>query len=226
MRTAEEVMTMLQDAARPEAVAGMVRYGINDRRRLGVSAPEMRRIARAIGRDHDLALQLWRTGIPEAMMVASLIGEPQRLTAAQMDEWVAALDSWDVCDQVCMNLFDKSPLAWRKVREWAQSDGEFVKRAAFALLACLAWHDKEASDEAFTAFLPLIEAAATDERNYVKKAVSWALRHIGKRNAKLNASALAVAAKLKESDSRSARWVGADALRELQSEAVQRRLGG
>ena len=156
--------------------------------------------------------------------MAGMIGEPDRLTEAEMEEWVADFDSWDVCDQVCMNLFDKSPLAWKKVRDWSGREEEFVRRAAFALIACLAVHDREAEDERFVRFFPLIEGAATDERNFVKKAVNWALRHIGKRNLRLNRSALELARKIHGIDSRSARWIASDAIRELESEAVLTRL--
>lgn len=153
-----------------------------------------------------------------------MIADPCQLTDAQMEEWVRDFNSWDVCDQVCMNLFDKSPLAWQKVREWSEREEEFVKRAAFSLIASLAWHNKKATDEQFIALLPVIRREATDERNYVKKAVNWALRHIGKRNRALNAAAIATAQEIQQLDSRASRWIAADALRELKGEAVQRRL--
>jgi len=226
MTTVNDVLAQLQAVARPDQVAGMARYGISAERRLGVAVPEMRRIAKSVGKDHELALELWRTGIPDAMIVAGMVGDPAKLTDAEMEDWVADFGSWDVCDQVCMNLFDKSPLAWQKVVQWSERDEEFVKRAAFALIACLAWHDKRADDAAFVALLPVIQRGATDGRNYVKKAVSWALRHIGKRNRSLNASAIATAQELRASDAKAARWVAADALRELEGEAVQKRLSG
>jgi 3-methyladenine DNA glycosylase AlkD len=153
-----------------------------------------------------------------------MIDDSKAVTEEQMEAWVKDFDSWDVCDQVCMNLFDKVPLAWKKVRDWSQREEEFVKRAAFALIACLAWHDKKSEDKKFTELLPVIVGGATDERNYVKKAVNWALRHIGKRNLSLNKAALDTAKEIQKIDSKAARWIAADAIRELNSEAVQRRL--
>ena len=220
----ETIMAQLHAAARPDQLAGMARYGMRTTNRLGVTVPELRRIAKQTGKNHELALALWQTGVAEARILASMVDDPRAVTSDQMDAWAADFDSWDVCDQVCMNLFDKAPLAWEKVREWAVRDEEYVKRAAFSLLACLAWHDKRASDATFLAQLPLIAAAATDERNYVKKAVSWALRHIGKRNTALHAAALALAQELSASASRPARWIGRDTVRDLCSEATRRKL--
>jgi 3-methyladenine DNA glycosylase AlkD len=224
MATVDEVLYMLRQKARPDQLEGMARFGMAPEGRLGVAVPDMRAIAKKTGKNHDLALALWDTGIAEARMVAAMVGDPQKLTEAQMDAWAAGFNSWDVCDQVCMNLFDKSPLAWKKVRDWAARDEEFVRRAAFALIACLAWHDKKAADEQFIALLPIIEAGATDNRNFVKKAVNWALRHIGKRNANLNRAALETAREIAQMDSKAARWVAADAIRELESAAVQAKL--
>ena len=184
----------------------------------------MRKIAKQLGKDHLLAQGLWQTGIAEAMIVASMVGEPEKVTGQQMEAWVREINSWDVCDQVCMNLFDKAPLAWRKVFDWSERKEEFVKRAAYALLACLAWHDKEAPDDAFTRMLPVIKAGADDERNYVKKAVSWALRNIGKRNAQLNAAALETAEELKAMDSKTAKWIANDVVRDLTGDTAKRRL--
>jgi 3-methyladenine DNA glycosylase AlkD len=166
----------------------------------------------------------WETGIPDARIVASMVAEPQRLSSRQMDAWARGFNSWDVCDQVCASAFCASPLAWGKVQEWAGRNEEFVRRAAFALLAVLVVHDKQAGNETFAAALALIEAAAVDERNYVKKAVNWALRNIGKRNLVLNAAAIACAQRIRLQGTRAARWIAADALRELGSEAVQQRL--
>lgn len=224
MAAVDEVLAMLRQKARPDQLEGMARFGMAPEGRLGVSVPDMRAIAKRAGKDHELALALWDTGIAESRMVASMVGDPRKLTEAQMDAWVAGFNSWDVCDQVCMNLFDKSPLAWKKVRDWAARDEEFVRRAAFALIACLAWHDKKAADEQFIALLPVIKAGSTDNRNFVKKAVSWALRHIGKRNANLNRAALETARGIAQMDSKAARWVAADAIRELESAAVQAKL--
>lgn len=217
-------LALLQQDARPRELAGMARFGINPEGRLGLSMPAMRRIAQTLGRDHELALALWETGIPDARIVAGMVAEPTKLTSPQMDAWAKDFSSWDVCDQVCGSAFLASPLAWSKVPEWAVHKEEFVRRAAFALLATLAVHDKRAVDERFVMMLALIEAAAADERNFVKKAVNWALRNIGKRNLTLNAAAIEAARRIQRQGSRSARWIAADALRELTCEAVQARL--
>ena len=224
MTTVSEVMGELTAQADPAQLDGMSRYGITIEKRLGVKVPQMRVIAKQTGKDHQLALALWETGIAEAMIVAAMVDVPAEVTEAQMEAWVVDFNSWDVCDQVCMNLFEKTPLVWDKVRDWSKREEEYVKRAAYALIACLAWHDKGASDENFIALLPLIKSGATDERNYVKKAVSWALRNIGKRNSILNAVALQTAQDLKEMESKSARWIGSDAVRDLTSDATKRRL--
>lgn len=225
MAAIDEVLTRLNELGDPEQLAGMARYGMSTDRRLGIKIPELRRLAKETGRDHELARALWETGIAEARILASMVDEAEAVSAAQMDAWVQDFDSWDVCDQVCMNLFDKSPHAWEKVEEWAEREPEFEKRAAYALIACLAWHDKQAADARFVALLPLIVQGAADERNYVKKAVSWALRHIGKRNAALHEAALETAAELREMDSKPARWIGNDAVRDLNSETTLKRVG-
>ncbi|HXX59381.1 MAG TPA: DNA alkylation repair protein [Dehalococcoidales bacterium] len=218
------VIAALKAQSKPENLAGMKRYGIKVDNALGLSMPVIREAAKKIGTDHALALQLWQTGIHDARILAGLVADPKQITDAQMENWVMDFDSWDVCDQVCGSVFEKSPLAWRKVAEWAARDEEFVKRAAFALLASLAWHDKKATDEQFVKALPLILKASTDDRNFVKKAVNWALRNIGKKNFYLNKEALRSAQEIQKIDSKAARWVAVDALRELQSEAVQNRL--
>ena len=224
MTTVTEVMEKLTALADPQQLDGMSRYGITTDKRLGVKVPQMRQIAKQIGKDHQLALALWETGIPEAMIVASMVDIPAQVTETQMEDWVVDFNSWDVCDQVCMNLFDKTSLAWQKVHDWSEREEEYVKRAAYALIACLAWHDKGAPDEKFIALLPLIQTGATDERNYVKKAVSWALRNTGKRNSNLNTIALQTAQDLKEMDSKPARWIGSDTVRDLTSDVTRRRL--
>lgn len=223
MASAAAILRELKSKANAANVAGMARFGMSTRKRLGVSVEVMRRMARVAGRDHAVALRLWKTGVPEAKIIASMVAEPALLSAAEMEAWVLGFDSWDVCDQVCSNLFCRSPHAWRKIKPWARRDEEYVRRAAFSLIASLSVHDKAAPDAAFLALLPLIERAAFDERNFVKKAVNWALRQIGKRNAVLNTAAMATARRLRESDSRAARWVAADALRELEGVAVQGR---
>jgi len=224
MASLEEALDRIKSMARPDQLDGMARYGMAVERRLGVSVPELRSLAKELGRDHELALELWGTGIAEARLVAGMIGDPGKLTEAQMEEWVTGIDSWDVCDQVCMNLFEKVPLAWKKIIDWSEREEEFVKRAAFALIACLAWHDKKATDERFIELLPVIVRGATDERNFVKKAVNWALRNIGKRNSNLNRAAIETAGGIQQIDSRAARWIAADTIRELESEAVRKRL--
>ena len=224
MSSVHEVLEELKSRARPDQLEGMAKFGISVEKRLGVRVPEMRKLAKTTGKDHDLALKLWKTGIDDARIVASMVADPDKLTGKQMEEWVSEFNSWDVCDQVCMNLFDKSPMAWRKVREWSKREEEFVKRAAFTLIACLAWHDKGAGDGNFTDFFPVIHEGARDDRNYVKKAVSWALRHIGKRNSELNKAALEEAKSIGEMDCSSARWVAKDVIKELESETVQKRL--
>ena len=220
----EDIIQRLKSLSDPEAVKGMTRFGINPENTYGVSVPNLRKMAKEAGKDHALAGELWASGIHEAKILASMIDEPKAVTEEQMEVWVKGFNSWDVCDQVCMNLFDKVPLAWRKIRDWSGREEEFVKRAAYALIACLAWHDKKAEDEKFVALLPVIVEGATDERNFVKKAVNWALRHIGKRNQSLNRVALKTAEEIRGIDSKAARWIAADALRELTSEDVQRRL--
>jgi 3-methyladenine DNA glycosylase AlkD len=224
MAAVREVLDKLKSQARPDQLEGMARYGMKPDRRLGVSVPYMRKLAKETGRDHKLALELWQTEIVEARMVAALVDEPDKLTEHQMEDWVRDIDSWDVCDQVCMNLFEKNPLAWKKVRDWSEREEEFVKRTAFSLIACLAWHNKNAGDGKFIELLPIIKRGATDERNFVKKAVNWALRTIGKVNPNLNQAAIATAKEIQQLDSKAARWIAADAIRELESEAVQARL--
>jgi len=224
MASARDVLDRLKLNGHPDRLGGMARYGIAIEQRLGVSVPDMRRLAKELGKDHKLALDLWKTGVAEARILASMVDDPAQLTEGQMEEWVKGIDSWDVCDQVCMNLFEKNPLAWKKIRDWAEREEEFIKRTAFSLIACLAWHDKKASDERFIELLPVIARGATDERNFVKKAVSWALRNIGKRNSNLNREAISTAKAIKGLDSKAARWVASDALRELESDAVQSKL--
>jgi 3-methyladenine DNA glycosylase AlkD len=225
MVSVEEVLARLRAKARTDQLEGMARYGMVTERRLGVSVPYMRSIAKEAGMDHRLALDLWKTRIPEARIVAAMVDEPEKLTEKQMEDWVKDIDSWDICDQVCMNLFEKTPLAWKKILEWSERDEEFVKRAAFSLIACLAWHDKEAEDERFKELLPVIRQRAIDERNFVKKAINWALRNIGKRNPNLNKAAIKTAKEIQRIDSKATRWIASDAIRELESEAVQKRLG-
>ena len=218
------VLDQLRARGSTKNVDGMGRYGMATDQRLGVSMPEIRRIAKDIGMNHDLALELWKTSVQEARIVAALIDDPKLVTADQMESWVADLNSWDVCDQVCTNLFEKTRLADQKIEEWSNREEEFVKRAAYATIAGVAWHQKAESDERFIGYFPAIVLGATDERNYVKKAVSWALRTIGKRNPALNAAAIETATEIQEIDAKAARWIASDVLRELKGAKVQERL--
>lgn len=221
-----EILEELKSLADPKAVRGMSRYGINPDRAYGVSIPNLRKIGRKAGKDHDLAEELWSSGIHEARILASMVEDPGKVTEDQMDRWAGDFNSWDLCDQCCNNLFRKTPFAHSKALQWSGREEEFVKRAGFALMASLAVHDKGAVDQEFLKFLPVIERESTDPRNYVKKAVNWGLRQIGKRNRSLNAPAVILAEKLKESDSKPARWIGSDAFRELTSDAVRKRWTG
>jgi 3-methyladenine DNA glycosylase AlkD len=220
------ILTSLKSLARPENIAGMARYGINPHRTYGVSMPVLRQLAREIGKDHRLAAGLWSSGIHEARILATLVDDPALVTEDQMDRWVDDLDSWDVCDQCCNNLFSRTLMAYRKAVEWSTAQKEFIKRAGFVLMATLAVRDKKASDGQFELFFTNIRAGATDNRNFVKKAVNWALRQIGKRNLNLNRKAIKTAEHIRQIDSASARWIAADALRELTDPAVQKRLKG
>ena len=222
--TVDDVLQKLEQFGTPENVAGMARYGIITKKAYGVSSPDVKRIAREIGRDHDLAEKLWKTGVLEARGLACLIDDPRQVTEGQMESWVRDLDNWATCDTVTGYLFDKTPYAYSKAFEWAEREEEFVRRAAFALMAWLAVHDKKAEDAKFEDFLPVIEKFADDNRNFVKKAVNWALRQIGKRNLNLNHLAVRTAIVLSERNSRAARWIGKDALRELTLEKTLDRL--
>lgn len=212
-----QALRLLRAQARPDQLEGMARFGLSAAHRLGVSVPVLRRLGRELGRDHDLALALVATGIPDAQILAAYIAQPARLTDAEMDDWVARVSSWDTCDQACTNAFARSPLAWGAASRWVRDEREFVRRAGFALLAALAVHDKKADDDRFAPAWDWIEAAAADERNFVKKAVNWALRQIGKRNDRLLRPALACAERLRQRPERSARWIANDALRELRA---------
>ena len=233
---ADEVLAALAPLGSEEARAGMARYGIATGDAFGVSVYELRRVAKGLGRDHELALALWATGNHEARLLASMVDEPAQVTEGQMEAWAAEFDSWDVCDQVTSNLFDKTRFAYDKVREWSAAPDEWVKRAAFATAAALAVQDKKAADEPFLEMLVLCRREAGDDRNYVKKAVNWALRNIGKRDVRLHEAAIAAAeailadaeeraaADRKDPAARSGRWIARDALRELRSDKVVARV--
>jgi 3-methyladenine DNA glycosylase AlkD len=220
----DEILSRLRSLANPEAVAGMARFGINPKNTYGISIPALRKIARELGTNHDLAQQLWASGVHEAKILAAMVDDHEKVTEGQLESWVEAFDSWDVCDQCCSNLFDETRFAYQKAVEWSSRKEEFVKRAGYALMAALAVHDKSAPDTKFLRFLPLIRRGSSDERNFVKKAVNWALRQIGKRNRRLNRAAIATAKEIQAMESKTARWIAADALRELTSPAVQKKV--
>ena len=221
-----DILAELEAFSDPEALPFMEKYGITPTRAFGVSIPDLRRIAKEAGVDHSLASRLWKKDTRETRILASMIDDPARVTEEQVDGWVREFDYWEICDQCCMNLFEDTPFAYRKCLEWSSWEGEFEKRAGFVLMARLAVSDKEAEDGKFLPFLPIIKRESTDDRNYVKKAVNWALRQIGKRNQALNKAAIDTAGEIRKLDSRSARWIASDALRELEGEAVQKRLKG
>ncbi|MBN1663388.1 MAG: DNA alkylation repair protein [Deltaproteobacteria bacterium] len=222
--TCGQVIERLKILSNPANVAGMARYGISTEGALGVSMPVLRKLAREIGRKHDLAGDLWQSGVHEARILASLIDDPRQVTEEQMEKWVLDIYSWDVCDQLCSNLFSRTSLAYEKATAWTGRPETFVKRAGFVLMACLAVHDKKADDNIFAAFLPIMVREAADDRNFVKKAVNWALRQIGKRNVVLNRLSVETARQIRQSDAKSARWIAGDAIRELTDEKVLIRL--
>lgn len=224
MDRAATLVERLSTLADPSSLSGMARYGIEVTDALGVTIPVLRSVAKETGPDHRLALALWRTGVHEARILASMVDEPARVTVRQMDAWARGFDSWDVCDQVCANLFDRTPFAIDRAHAWAGRPEVFVRRAAFATIAGIAVHRRDIGDDELRALLPLVEAASDDDRAYVRKGVSWALRQVGKRSLGLNASAVATAERIRRRGTRAARWVASDALRELTGEAVQSRL--
>ena len=223
MRSKNEILRRVRSTSNPELMAGMARFGINTKKAFGVPVPRLRTMAKEIGKSHLLAQQLWKSRIHEARILASMIDDPRMVSTEQMEKWVRHFDSWDICDQCCGNLFDKTEFAYRKAVEWSGRNQEFVKRAGFVLMAELAVHDKEAHDKEFVKFLSIIENHFIDDRNFVKKAVNWALRQIGKRNLNLNKIAIQTAKRIQQIDSKTAKWIASDALRELISETVQKR---
>lgn len=218
------VLDELHELADPTRLPGMARYGIATDRALGVTVVELRRVARLHRNDHPLAARLWDSTIHEGRLLATMIDDPAQVTELQAESWVRDLESWDLCDQLCGNLLDRTSFAFRKAIEWSGREDLFVKRAGFSLMATAAVHRKEVPDARFERFLPPIRRGAIDERNHVKKAVSWALRQIGKRSLDLHRKAIDEARRLLEIDSRAARWVARDALRELEGPAVRGRL--
>jgi 3-methyladenine DNA glycosylase AlkD len=220
----EGILKRLHTLAEPTRLEYLQRFGINTTNALGISIPQLRDLAKNIKKNHSLALELWDSGIHDARLLATMIDIPSQVDESQMEQWTLDFDSWDLCDQCCSNLFDKTNHAYEKALEWSKRTEEFVKRAGFVLMAALAVHDKEMDDTGFEQFFPAIVAQCTDERNFVKKAVNWALRGIGKRNKRLNEKAILLAQQLLEKEDATAKWIARDALRELTSERVQHRL--
>ena len=220
--TKDEALKWLKSQGTSKYKEGMSRYGIETKQKVfGVPVGMMQSFAKRVGKDHKLAADLWKSGWYEGQMLAVMVEDPSKVTSRQMNAWAKNFDNWGIVDTACFHLFDKTPFAWDKAYEWATSPREFVKRASFALMASLVVHDKKAQDERFLELLPLIEEGAKDERNFVKKGVSWALRCIGKRSLALNKAAVATSKRLAESDSPASRWIGKGALRELTAEKLQ-----
>lgn len=222
----ENILKKLKSFSNPKNVEGMARFGISAKNTYGVSIPVLRKMSKEIGKDHQMAQELWASGVHEARILASMVDEIEKVIEKQMDKWVADFDSWDVCDQCCLNLLDKVDFVDKKIKNYAQAKEEFVKRTAFTLIACLAFHNKELKDKDFEKYFTIIKNAVTDERNYVRKAVNWALRQIGKRNKILNKKAILTAEDILKNhqDNKTAKWIAGDALRELKSSSIQRRL--
>lgn len=222
--SATDLLAELKSQSDPEYISSLTRFGVQGEKILGVKMPVVRALAKPYKKDHLLALQLWDTGVHEARILASLLDNVKEVTEAQMEDWVRDFNSWDVCDQTCMNLFCRTPYAYAKALAWSERHEEYVKRAGFVMMAVLAIHDKKAKDAQLAAFFPLIEREAYDGRNFVRKAVNWALRQIGKRNATLYTMAMLVAERLAVHELPNARWIGKDALKELKSEKIHQKL--
>lgn len=220
----KEIIAKIKSFYNPKNIAGMARFGINVENAYGTPIPELRKLGRQVKKDHETAKQLWASGIHDARILASIVDDPKQVTPKQMDEWVKGFNSWDLCDQCCSNLFGETEFAYQKAVEWSKRKEEFVKRAGFTLMAVVAVHDKHLKDKGFEKLLPIIKRESTDERNFVRKAVNWALRQIGKRNIELNKKAAAVALELKNSENKTARWIGMDAYRELTDPKVVARI--
>ncbi len=225
IHTANEIIAKLKQLKNPKTLAGKAHFGINVSKALGLSMPQIRGIAKQITKDHALAEAMWQADIHETRLIASMIDIPHEVTEDQMERWVVGFNSWDICDQTCGELFDRTPFTKQKIHQWALRDEEFVKRAAFALIAWQAVHNKKMPNDEFLKYLPVIEKASSDPRNFVKKAVNWALRQIGKRSANLHPHALALAKNLASSSDKTARWIGKDAVKELTAEKQLKRLG-
>ena len=221
MNTAEDIVKKLEELSNPEEIEGMARFGISPKNTYGIRMPVLKSIAKECEKSHELASDLWKIDTRETRIIASLVDIPENVSSKQMDQWANEFDYWEICDQCCTNLFRKTNFAYDKIEEWTKSDKDFVKRAGFTLIANLAVHDKKQDDETFEKLLELTKREACDDRNFVKKAVNWALRQIGKRNRNLNKKAIAMAEEIDKIDSKSAHWIAKDALRELKSEKIQ-----
>jgi len=220
----EQIITKLETLSDPQVAKKMAKFGIIARKSYGISMPELRKIAKNTGENHKLAKRLWQKNSRETKILASLIEDYSKVNEEQMDFWVKDFDSWEICDQCCINLFWRTPFAYKKAIEWSSRKEEFVKRAAFSLMAVLAIHDKNMGNEEFVELFPYIKKQSTDNRHYVKKSINWALRQIGKRNAFLHKQALKLAEEIKKINSKSAKWVASDAIRELRSEKILNRI--
>ena len=220
MNRVEDIVKKLEELSNPEEIEGLLRFGINPKNTYGIRMPVLKSIARECEKSHELAGDLWKIDTRETRIMASLVDIPKLVSSKQMDEWVSEFDYWEICDQCCTNLFRKTPFVYDKIYEWTKSDDEFVKRAGFTLIANLAVHDKKKDDETFEELLELIKREACDDRNFVKKAVNWSLRQIGKRNRYLNKKAILMSEEIDKIDCKSAHWIAKDALRELKSEKV------
>ena len=220
----DDIIKELESLSNPDAINGMARFGITPKRTYGVSIPVLRNMAKNIGKDRNIAQKLWESDIRETRILASMIEDPNLVTEEQMENWVKEFDYWEICDQCCMNLFEKTEFAYQKCYEWSEREEEYVKRAGFVLMARLAVSDKKADDKQFEKFFSIIKRESGDSRNFVKKAVNWALRQIGKRNLNLNEKAIKIAEEIQKMDSKSARWIASDTLKELRSEKIQGRL--
>lgn len=220
----QEIIDRLELLSMPENIEGMARFGITPEKTYAIKIPELRKIAKEIGKNHDMALKLWKLDFRETKILACMIDDPKLVSSKQLDDWVLEFDYWEICDQCCMNLFRKTSFAYDKIYEWGKHEDEFVKRAAFSLLAVMAVHDKMQPDEKFEQYFPLIISASSDNRNFVKKAVNWALRSIGKKNRKLNASSIELAEKILDLNTKSSKWIATNALKELKSEKIRKKL--
>jgi len=220
----DDVIAWLKKTGSPKAAASLSRYGLPTDNAYGISVGVLQKYAKTIGTDHNLALKLWKTGSLDARILASFLGDPGKVTPPMMESWCRDFDNWGTTDTACFKLFDQSPHAWKMAGRWVTRKDEFQKRAGFVLIACLAQHDKAAKDAAFAKFFPMIEKGASDDRNFVKKGASWALRGLGHRSKAMHATAVKTATKLSKSEDATERWVGKDALRDIMRPVVLKKV--